>query len=106
MDVIILTSRYEGLPNVAVEAGIVSRPMVAFDVSGVKEVIDEGLTGYVLRQGDLEGMADKVNYLAQHQDEAEAMGNRARKTIEGLYDLDVMIREKLNFYETITKRMK
>jgi len=101
MNVLILTSRYEGLPNVAIEAGIVFRPMVSFDVSGVHEVVEDGVTGYIVGQGDIEGMAHRVAGLALDKKKAEAMGVKARKKIEGLYDLDVMVGEKLTLYENI-----
>lgn len=101
MDVLILPSRYEGLPNVAVEAGIAGRPMVACEVGGIREVLVDEVTGYVVAQGDLAAFTDRVAELAENPQRAAAMGAAARRRVEGMYDLDRMIAEKLAFYETL-----
>jgi glycosyltransferase involved in cell wall biosynthesis len=52
-DAVVLTSRYEGLPNIAVEARIAGTPLVSYALPGVKEIIEDGRTGVLVRDGDL-----------------------------------------------------
>ena len=55
-DVFVLTSQYEGTPNVVLEAGLAGVPVVALDAGAVAETVLEGRTGYVVR--DRESMTD------------------------------------------------
>jgi glycosyltransferase involved in cell wall biosynthesis len=56
-DVFVLTSKYEGTPNVVLEAGLAGVPVVGMDAGAVAETVLEGRTGYVVR--DEEGMSDE-----------------------------------------------
>ena len=103
MDVLILPSRYEGLPNIAIEAGIVGKPMVSYDVCGIHEVIRNNITGYIVKQGDYQNMAEKLIFLAQNSEIARAMGKSAQFEIRELYNMDKMLKDKLKFYESFLK---
>ena len=52
MDVVLLTSRHEGLPNVLLEAQSLGIPVVAPDVGGVGETIWRGVTGWAVADAD------------------------------------------------------
>jgi len=105
MDVLVMTSKYEGLPNIAVEAGIVRRPLVAFDVCGIHEVIRDSVTGYILEQDDIAGMADRLSILAKNSD-AVSLGEKARGRVKALYNIDRTVMEKMEFYEKILRPSK
>ena len=60
MDVFLLTSRVESLPNVLLEAMSASVPVVATRTHGVPEIVEDGLDGYLVSVGDSAEMADKV----------------------------------------------
>jgi glycosyltransferase involved in cell wall biosynthesis len=100
-DILLMTSKYEGLPNVAVEAGICSKPLVAYRVCGLSEVIDEGRTGFVVEQGDMNKMASVIAGLARNREALEEIGNAARHKLERQYSMDRMVEEKLGFYRKI-----
>ena len=59
-DVFLMTSAYEGIPRVLMEASATGLPLVAFDRVGVREVIVDGENGYLVPEGDLDGMAAQV----------------------------------------------
>ncbi|KAF0243969.1 MAG: putative Glycosyl transferase group [Planctomycetota bacterium] len=71
-DVFILTSRFEGFPRVFMEAAATGLPIVTTRVSGVTNVIEDGTSGFVAEQSDLEGFVGKVARLAG--DDALALG--------------------------------
>jgi glycosyltransferase involved in cell wall biosynthesis len=60
LDVFVLTSRWEGLPCVLLEARAAAIPVVATNVGGAREAIDEGVHGWLCQAGDIEGMARLV----------------------------------------------
>ncbi len=60
LDVFMLTSRWEGLPCVMLEARAAAIPIVATRVGGTQEAIDEGTHGWLCQSGDIEGMARHV----------------------------------------------
>ncbi len=87
-DVYALTSSYEGLPRVIFEAGAAGIPAVAFRVPGVDEVIDDGVTGYLVDDGDLEAFAARIVSLLNDPTRAQAMGESARQIVLERYKAD------------------
>lgn len=59
-DLLVLGSYTEGCPNVVIEALSVGLPVVAFKVSGMKELIKDGFNGYVVQQNDLVSFKEKI----------------------------------------------
>jgi glycosyltransferase involved in cell wall biosynthesis len=56
-DVVVSSSRTEGMPAVLIEAGLTGRPVVATDVGAVAEIVADGDTGVLVRAGDTDGLA-------------------------------------------------
>jgi len=106
MDVLILTSKYEGLPNIAIEAGMVSMPLVSFKVCGISEVIQNGVNGYIVDQEDVNAMAEKLIFLARNPGVSKKIGHNARHNVRNPYTIEKMIKEQLEFYESILKNGK
>jgi len=102
-NVVLMTSLYEGLPNVAVEAGIAGRPFVAFRVSGLGEVIEEGVTGFVVEQSDMTGLIDRLEIIAKDPALAESMGRAALEQVKNYFSAEVMVTSKLALYERLAK---
>jgi len=60
-DLLVLPSRYEGFPNALIEANACGTPVLAFNCQGgITEIIDEGINGWVVENGNIEAMAKKV----------------------------------------------
>jgi glycosyltransferase involved in cell wall biosynthesis len=57
-DLILLLSRTEGLPQVLVQAAAVGTPFVAYDVEGVRELLELGAIGDALPLNDLDAVVD------------------------------------------------
>ncbi|MGY6563450.1 MAG: glycosyltransferase [Halomonadaceae bacterium] len=64
----ILTSLYEGFPNVLVESIALGTPVVAFDCkSGPREIIIEGKNGYLAEDGDIDSLVNKLQLLLKNE---------------------------------------
>ncbi len=80
-DVFVLTSLYEGLPKVLLEAGAAALPAISTAIPGADEVIVNGETGYLVAPGDVEGMAERITTLLGDRDLASRMGQNARRHV-------------------------
>jgi glycosyltransferase involved in cell wall biosynthesis len=64
-DLLVHTSRWEGLPRAAVQALLTNIPVVSFDIDGVPEVVVHGKTGRLVPLGDIDGLTKTVAELAR-----------------------------------------
>lgn len=73
-DLLVLTSKEEPFGRVVIEAMASRKPVVSFEGGGVGEIIDDGRTGFLIREGDLPAMAEKVWMLLSGEQRREEMG--------------------------------
>ncbi len=97
-DVLVLPSKYEGLPNVLVEAGLAGRPAVAYDVSGANEVLIHERTGYIIAANDENRLFETIRKMVQKRIYISEMGATAREKVVSQYRLSKTLKEKLCFY--------
>jgi glycosyltransferase involved in cell wall biosynthesis len=81
-DVCVLSSRSEGFSNAILEYMAARRPIVATDVGGIREAMDDGEAGYLVRPGDDRGMAQSILSLLHDRQIARRMGDRGRAIVE------------------------
>ena len=77
LHVLVVPSQFEPFGRVVIEAMACGRPVVASRDGGIPEIIEEGLTGYLVEVGDCAGFADKVLQLLADRDLWDAMSSRA-----------------------------
>ncbi|MGA9598255.1 MAG: glycosyltransferase family 4 protein [Acidimicrobiia bacterium] len=87
-DLLLLTSRTEGLPGAVLEAGAAGVPTVAFDVGGTGETMVNGTSGILVPPGDVSAMVAAVERLAADRALLEAMGGEQRDHVRSNYSLD------------------
>jgi glycosyltransferase involved in cell wall biosynthesis len=86
IDVLVLPSRKEGMPNVCLEAMASGVPIVAAAVGGVSELIRAGTDGVLVSPEDSDQLADAMLDLIRSPDLRKQMGIYARATIEESFD--------------------
>lgn len=89
---VVLPSYREGMPRTLLEAAAMARPLVATDVPGNRQLVEDGINGLLCRPRDWESLAEAMLSLGQKTAvEREAMGNAARKLVEDFYGEDRVI---------------
>jgi glycosyltransferase involved in cell wall biosynthesis len=92
-DIHVLTSLREGLPRVAVEASMMKVPTIAFEVEGIREIITDGESGYIVPQYNESMLSDKVNELINEKEKRKAFGEKAFEQVIKDWDSKVMIQQ-------------
>lgn len=83
----------EGMSNVLLEACAAGRPVITTDRPGCGEIVDDGKTGFIVRQQDAEDVIAKVrNFLSLSYEERKTMGLAARKKVEMEFDRKIVIK--------------
>jgi len=92
-DCVVLPSFYrEGTPRTLLEAAAMARPIVTTDSVGCREVVDDGVNGYLCRPKDAKNLAEKMERIvAMTFSDREAMGVRGREKVELLFDEKIVI---------------
>ncbi len=108
-DVFVLSSLWEGLPYAVLEAGALGKAIVATDVVGSRELIQEGQTGVLVPPGDPDSLAYGIVRLLKDPEKAAILGANLKKKILEKYTLTRMIRQTQDLYlelldkEAVTK---
>ncbi len=91
--ILVMSSNYEGFGMVLVEAMACSVPVVAFACQcGPKDIIQNGVNGLLVKDGDIEGLANAMMRLMENEEERKAMGRNARRVTETYSEASVMKR--------------
>ena len=102
IDVLVLTSLWEGLPIVFAEAMASGKPVVATDVDGAKEAIIEGVNGFLVEPHNIEKFAERIIRLIRDRNLAQKMGSEGRKMVYPTFDLAHMLKRIEALYEKST----
>ena len=95
-DCVVLPSYREGTPRSLLEAAAMARPIIATDVVGCREVVSDGVNGYLCRVRDPVDLAQKMERMLLLTPEQRAeMGLRGRQKVESVFDERLVIRKYL-----------
>ena len=97
---LMLTSRWEGMPNVVLEAMAAGRPVVTRIVEGTGELVEDGRTGLVVGDDLAASLAEALDTLLSDRETAESMGRRGRQKVAQQFSLDTMVAS----YEALWQR--
>lgn len=91
-DILALPSITEGVPGVLIEAGMAGRAAVAYDVGAVRDVLVDGVTGWVVPRGDTAALKAKLAGLAGDHALRERMGREAMTRCRQGFNIEASVR--------------
>lgn len=106
MDIVVLPTYCEGLPNVVLEAGAMRLPVVASRVPGCVDAIRDGITGLLVPPKDPEALVKALRSLIENPERRKQMGNEARKFIGRRFSQARVCNLVLNKYASLTNTTK
>ena len=99
-----LSSRFEGLPMVLLEAQAAGIPIVSFACKcGPKDLVEEGVNGFLLEEGDMDGLAKRLICLMENDELRKKMGEAAYRNSEH-YAEDAIMKQWLDLFQELSNK--
>ncbi len=97
----VLTSYSEGFSNSILEYMAAGKPLVATDVGGASECIEEGESGFLVESDDDEAMSEKLKLILSDPETAGRLGERARQIVETRFSTDSQLEYVSELYRSL-----
>ena len=91
LDILVLTSLWEGLPIVFLEAMACAKPIVAHDISGNREIVKDDINGFLVKPKDHWALADRIIRLYKDRGLLRQMGIKGRAVLDDNFDFEHML---------------
>jgi len=99
-NVVCLPTYYqEGIPKALIEAAACGRPLIATNVPGCREIVQEGVNGFLIPPRDPAALAEAVVKLMSDRKLRETMGERGREVVISNYSMETIINKYFEFFE-------
>ena len=98
MSVVVVPSFAEGLPNVAMEAAAIGRPVIGSDVDGIPEVVIPGKTGFLFDPGNETELSNLMQNYTMNPELILRHGGNARKHVVKNFDSKLFVKNYVNIY--------
>ncbi|MCP4293637.1 MAG: glycosyltransferase family 4 protein, partial [bacterium] len=97
-DVFVMSSLWEGLPLVLLEAMAAGLPSVGYDIKGIDEIIEDGVHGYIAPTGDVDGLADRLFWVLGDDVRRGEMGDAGRALVAEEYNFLGLVEALVGVY--------
>ena len=96
----------EGISNVLLESAACGRPVITTDRSGCREIVDNGVNGYLVKQRDTLDLIEKIEmFLKLPHEKKEHMGLAGRLKVEKYFDRQIVVDAYIDEIKEITKKV-
>lgn len=90
--IVLPTFHPEGISNVLLEAAACARPIITTDRPGCREAVDDGVTGFIIKERDSQDLVNKMElFLSLSNDKRRDMGLRGRLKMEAEFDRNIVV---------------
>jgi glycosyltransferase involved in cell wall biosynthesis len=103
-DIFVLTSLWEGLPCSILEAMCCGKPIIANAIDGVKEIVINNETGFLIEPNNYKHMAEKVQYLLLNENISEKMGKNGFNSVGKEFDINYVLKQHEDLYLKLIRR--
>lgn len=93
----------EGVPKSLIDACAIGRPIITTDSIGCKDVVDDGVNGFLIPIKDNKALAQKLHILIENKELRIRMGKAAREKAEREFAIENVIEKHLEIYNTIRR---
>ncbi len=93
----------EGLPKSLIEASAIGRPMITCDSVGCKDVVDDGVNGFLIAPQDVDALTDRLKRLINDPALRQDMGKKAREKAEREFSIENVVQKHMEIYASLTK---
>jgi L-malate glycosyltransferase len=100
-DLLVLASLHEGLPNAVMEAMAASVPVVATAVGGTRELIEDGVTGYLVPPANSQALADRIGFALGDQEHHAQIISAARRRVTSAFGIERMVESVEALYDEL-----
>jgi len=98
-DIYVLPSCYrEGVPRTLLEAASMAKPIVTTDTVGCREVVEDGVNGFLVPVKDVDELSEKIKLLVENPIIRDSMGKEGRKKAVEEFDIKKVLRQYLELY--------
>jgi glycosyltransferase involved in cell wall biosynthesis len=104
LDIFVLPSLSEGMSNTLLEAMASSLPVVATNVGGNPELVEDGRSGWLFQPGDVSGLTAKLERLTKDPNLRQALGQAARNRAVEQFSLELMIDRYRKLYLDLARK--
>lgn len=103
-DLFVFPSHREGMSLALLEAMAAGLPIVATDIPGNRELLEDGQTAVLVPVENPPALAEAIIRLIENSDLASRLGRKAREVVMGQYSLEETVRRHLTLFDEITTR--
>jgi len=96
--VVLPSTYYEGIPRILIESAAKGRPVIAYDIGGCRNIIENGMNGFLIKTGDVSELKDKISLLLSDVNLRRKMGEHGRKLVEEKFCSDIIVKETIQIY--------
>lgn len=99
----VMSSRFEGLPMVLIEAMSFGLPVISFDCEfGPSEIVTDGVDGYLVEPNNIEELANRICFLIENEDKRKLMGQQAIINVRR-FDKETVMQQWLDLFDSLMK---
>ncbi|MNJ82922.1 putative glycosyltransferase EpsD [compost metagenome] len=104
MDIICLSSDNEGTPVSLIEAQASGVPVISTDVGGVRDILNEGETGYVVPKKDLAAFSEKLQLLIENEEIRTKMSQNGWNFVRDKFHYTTLVKNMENYYAELIEK--
>lgn len=101
IDLVVLSSLWEGFPLTPIEAFSVGKTIVATAVDGTVEIVEDGKSGMLVAPRNSKQIAEKINWAIEHPQEIKNMEMAAIKRFERQFSMETLRQSYINYYKSL-----
>ena len=101
VDVMVMPSLSEGLPFALLEAMSLGLPVIASAVGGIRDVVEDGVSGLLVPPGDPVRLSDAIALLRDDRDLALRLGDAGRERVRSAFSADGMVDQHISVYREL-----